>query len=271
MTAITTVNRALALARRMETARAQRGKSLEKIAAETSLSLRTINRMSLLARGEDADYSPDTTTLDAIEMWINSSPPAEVRAGNIDNIIAIVRASGLGVAATEAVVTAFRSVWNVAVAHRPWYGNDADARLLLACVHQCGPVASKTAAIACGWASGSDRFLRARAALVSLGLINPTEKLLTITHEGRTAADGRADHPPAFDRATIMARWSAQLPAVEANILALAARPNGITIEDAIERHGDPAANLALAELAGMGLVGGYGSRFHAAPILREG
>lgn len=270
MTAITTVNRALALARRMETARAQRGKSLEKIAAETSLSLRTINRMSLLARGEDADYSPDSTTLDAVEMWINSAPPPEVRAGNIDHIVAIVRASGLGIAATEAVVTAFRSVWNVAVAHRPWYGNDEDARLLLCCAFRTGPVTSRTAALSCGWDVGSDRFLRARAALVSLGLINPTEKVITVTNEGREAMDGDADAIASFDRATIMARWTAILPPVEANLLALSTRPNGITIEDAIERHGDPAANLALAELVGRGLVGGYGSRFIAAPILQE-
>jgi transcriptional regulator with XRE-family HTH domain len=184
-----TMDRAKVLATRYAEVRKARGRSLERSAAEMGLSLRTCQRLANLAAGTDPDYSPDTGTLDAVEAWLNTVPPPDVNASEIDHIVAIVRAANLGVAAGEAVVTAFRAVWGVALAHRPWYGNDEDAAALLRCLRDYAPISQHEAARIAGMESDSDRFIRARSALVALGLLHPHDGLLSLTDEGRARAE----------------------------------------------------------------------------------
>ncbi len=266
---IAQLNRATAVAARLAEVMKERGKSPEKVAAATDLSLRTVYRLVALAEGDDPNYAPDSTTLDRIEGWIASAPPAEIRAENIDHICTIVRNSGLPIQSAEAVIAAFKAVWSVAMANRPWFGNDDDARLLLSCCDVRGPVGEKYAAIYCGWQPGSDRFLRARAVLVALGYINPTDKVLSITPEGERAIVADAPHI-SFDQPTVMRRWLVRLPPIEQHLLALAARPGGVTIEEAREGGDETAINLGLGRLIDLGVVGGYGSRFQSVPPLRE-
>lgn len=212
-----TLSRAKVLADRYAEVRRARGKSLEKSAAEMGLALRTCQRLANLAAGIDPDYSPDTATLDAVERWINTEPPPEADASAIERIVPIVRSAGLGIGATEAIVTAFRAVWGVALAHRPWYGNDEDARLLLACL-SLSPTGQQVAAIRCGMVPESDRFVRARSALVALGLVNPTDGVLSLTKEGQERFDEQQQWWD-FSPHAVLDRWRPQLTSDELTML----------------------------------------------------
>src|SRR5688500_832750 len=106
---IATTNPAKALADRYAETRRERKRSLEMSAAEMGISLRTCQRLANLAAGTDPDYSPDASTLAAVERWLNTEPPPDVDASAIDRIVAIVRSAGMGIGATEALVSAFRA------------------------------------------------------------------------------------------------------------------------------------------------------------------